>query len=226
MTAQQPMKMAAAEALYETTDCASFSIFTIGSLDGSEEVFSIRIPYVLSFLATGTPCGTVEGINNVQAQEEAQFGPGDYTPNIPLAYWSFRLMIGFGLVAVAVALWGLWLTRRGRTPTGTWWLRAVLLTLAAPYLANSWGWIFTETARQPWTVYGLFQTSDSVSPNTSSAEVWISLISFTLLYGALLVVTIWLMRRTVLAGAPDSVETGYTDERDHDDPDRPLVFAY
>ena len=83
MTEQQPMKMAAAEALWETEQPASFSIFTIGTPDGSAEVFSIRIPYLLSFLATGTFDGKVEGINDLQAQEEARYGPGDYTPNTP-----------------------------------------------------------------------------------------------------------------------------------------------
>ena len=231
MTEQQPMKMAAAEALYDTTDCASFSLFTVGSLDGREEVFSIRVPHLLSWLATGTTCGTVEGINDVQAASVEQFGPGDYTPNIPLTYWSFRLMIGFGAIAMLVALWALWLTRRGRSPSGRWWLRASLLVLATPYLANSFGWIFTETGRQPWTVYGVLQTSDSVSPSVGAWTVGLSLTVFTLLYGALMVVTLWLMRRTVVAGPPDTVVTDYTDERDPDDPesdgpDRPLVFAY
>ena len=91
MTEQQPMKMAAAEALWETEQPASFSIFTIGTPDGTEDIFSIRIPYLLSFLATGTFDGKVEGINDLQAQEEAQFGPGDYTPNTPITYWTFRL---------------------------------------------------------------------------------------------------------------------------------------
>jgi cytochrome d ubiquinol oxidase subunit I len=78
------MKMAAAEALYETAaGPAPFSVFTIGTLDGSEPTFSIDIPNGLSFLATGTFDGEVQGINNLQAQYEQEFGPGDYTPNIP-----------------------------------------------------------------------------------------------------------------------------------------------
>ena len=80
MTEQQPMKMAAAEALWKTEQPASFSIFTIGTLDGSQDVFSIRIPNLLSFLATGTLDGKVEGINDLQAQYEQTYGPGDYRP--------------------------------------------------------------------------------------------------------------------------------------------------
>ncbi len=113
MTEVQPMKMAAAEALYETTDNASFSLITIGTLDGSQEVWSIRVPNVLSFMATGDPSGTVEGINNVQQRFEQQYGPGDYRPNIPVAYWSFRIMMGAGFILILVSIVGLWLTRRG-----------------------------------------------------------------------------------------------------------------
>jgi hypothetical protein len=113
MTKQQPMKMAAAEALYNTSQPAGFSIFTIGSLDGSQETASVRIPDLLSFMATGSPFGEVEGINNLQQEYEQKYGPGDYRPYVPVTYWSFRLMIGFGGLAMLVALW---FTRRGRPP--------------------------------------------------------------------------------------------------------------
>ena len=97
MTQVQPMKMAAAEGLYTTESPASFSVLTIGSLDGSREVFALKIPYLLSYLGTGDPHGTVHGINDLQAQYASQYGPGSYTPIIPVTYWSFRFMIGFGL---------------------------------------------------------------------------------------------------------------------------------
>ena len=117
MTEQQPMKMAAAEALYETSDNAPFSLFTLGTLDGSRAVFQIGLPGMLSFMSTGDVNGTVEGINNLQAEYEKTYGAGDYTPNIPLAYWGFRLMIGFGAIASLFALIVLWRMRKGRTPT-------------------------------------------------------------------------------------------------------------
>ena len=106
MTEVQPMKMAAAEALYTTEQPASFSILTIGTLDGSREVFALKIPYLLSFLGTGDVNGRVEGINDLQAQYVAEFGPGSYTPIIPVTYWRFRLMIGFGVLAALVAALG------------------------------------------------------------------------------------------------------------------------
>ncbi len=114
MTEVQPMKMAAAEGLYDTETSADFSLLTIGSLDGSEEKFSIKIPGLLSFLGTGSTDGTVEGINQLREQYQETYGqdpgekyysPGDYTPIIPLTYWTFRIMIGLGLLAAAIAGW-------------------------------------------------------------------------------------------------------------------------
>ena len=99
MTQVQPMKMAAAEALYNTKSSAGFSIFTIGTLEGGDEVFSLRVPRLLSYLAAGDFNAEVEGINNLQAAYSAKYGPGDYTPNIPLTYWAFRLMMGVGMAA-------------------------------------------------------------------------------------------------------------------------------
>jgi cytochrome d ubiquinol oxidase subunit I len=222
MTEVQPMKMAAAEALYQTEKPASFSVFTVGTLDGSKEIFSIKLPYLLSFLATGHFDGQVKGINSLQDAYEQLYGPGSYKPNIPLTYWTFRLMIGVGMASAAVALWLLWTTRRGRAPA-PWliWLAAPLPLL--PLIANTFGWVFTETGRQPWLVFGLLPTASGVSPGTTSGEVITSLAGFTLLYGALAVVETKLMLRTIrggLAGTDDPPEVS------PDQPDKPLSFAY
>jgi cytochrome bd ubiquinol oxidase subunit I len=201
MTEQQPMKMAAAEALWETQQPASFSIFTIGTLDGSQDVVSIRIPSVLSFLATGTFDGRVEGINDLQKAEEARFGPGDYTPNTPITYWTFRLMIGMGALAALVGAWFLFTMRKGRTPRGRTVLLAALLPFL-PLLANSFAWLFTEIGRQPWVVFGLMFTATGVSPTAGTVEVLITMIGFTLLYGALAAVMLGLVVRRGRAGLP------------------------
>jgi cytochrome d ubiquinol oxidase subunit I len=201
MTEQQPMKMAAAEALWDTQQPASFSIFTIGTPDGTEDVFSIRIPNLLSFLATGTFDGKVEGINDLQAMEEARFGPGDYTPNTPVTYWTFRWMIGAGALAAAAAAWFLFAMRRGRVPGRV----VVVVAVALPFLplaANSFGWLFTEIGRQPWIVYGLMWTAAGVSPTSTSFEVALTMLGFTVLYGALAAVMLGLVVRRVRAGLP------------------------
>ncbi|MFF5083527.1 cytochrome ubiquinol oxidase subunit I [Actinoplanes sp. NPDC000266] len=223
MTEQQPMKMAAAEALYENAAPAGFSIFTIGSLNGEEELYSVRIPSLLSFLGTGTFDGEVEGIDNLQAEYEQKYGPGEYAPSIPVTYWSFRLMMGFGIATMAVALVALWAMRRGRTPTNRWLWLAVILSFGGPLAANSFGWIFTEMGRQPWTVFGLFKTSESVSPSVSTGEAATSLITLTVLYGVLAVVEAGLFLKYARAGAPEIPPPSGSDSSDED---RPLAFAY
>src|SRR6266700_1616714 len=119
MTMYQPMKMAAAEALYHTAQPAPFSLFTIGTLNGSRPVFQVTLPRLLSFLATGNFSGQVKGIDNIQALYAQVYGPGSYTPIIPVTYWSFRLMIGLGMLAALIALIVLWTLRKGRVPAAS-----------------------------------------------------------------------------------------------------------
>ncbi|MBN1170881.1 MAG: cytochrome ubiquinol oxidase subunit I, partial [Micromonosporaceae bacterium] len=171
MTKQEPMKMAASEALYETTTSASFSIITITSADGREELYSIRIPKLLSFMSTATLDGEVEGINDLQAEAEAEHGPGNYVPYVPLVFWTFRVMVGLGGIATGIAAAALWFSRRHRAPVSRWLWVATASAAFLPLLANSAGWIMTEFGRQPWTVYGVLTTAASVSPSASLAEV-------------------------------------------------------
>jgi cytochrome d ubiquinol oxidase subunit I len=225
MTEVQPMKMAAAEALYQTEAPASFSILTIGTLDGSRPVFEITIPYLLSFLATGTFDGEVQGINDLQAQYVTEFGPGSYTPIIPVTYWTFRLMIGFGALAALVALWALWAQRRGRVPTNRWLVRAGLVLPLLPLAGNAAGWIFTEMGRQPWIVFSEMLTRDGVSRSVSTGEVVTSFAAFTVLYGLLAVVEVRLLLKYARAGLPEPAPPAAPGPPDQDQ-DRPLEFAY
>ena len=219
MTEQQPMKMAAAEALYETKSSAPFSLFTLGTLDGSRPVFQIGLPGILSFMSTGNTSGTVEGINDLQAQYEKTYGPGNYKPVIPIAYWGFRLMIGFGAIATLFALMTLYRMRKGGSPVGKKWFLPAMLTMPfLPILANSFGWIFTESARQPWVVFGLMKTADGVSPVVSAGSVLFTMITFTALYGVLAVIEFKLMIRAIQVG-PEKVSAKA-------DSDRTLTMAY
>lgn len=224
MTDQQPMKMAAAEALYDSTANAPFSLFTLGTLDGSKSVFQIGLPSVLSFMSTGNFNGVVEGVNDLEAAYDKQYGAGNYTPNIPLAYWSFRLMMGFGFIGTFFALLGLWQMRKGRTPKGKWFYPAMVSLPFIPLAANSFGWIFTETARQPWAVFGLIKTEDGVSAVVSAGAVLFTMIVFTLLYGVLAFIEVGLTLRVI--------KMGPTEELDYADPQlggseaKQLVMAY
>ena len=222
MTDVQPMKMAAAEALYETAQPAPFSLFTVGTLDGSEPVFQLEVPGVLSFLGTGSFDGEVQGINDLQAEYEQRFGPGNYKPIIPVTYWTFRLMIGFGVLAALAGLWALWASRGGRTPKGRWLGWAGLALPLLPLAANSMGWIFTEMGRQPWIVFSQMLTANGVSPTVGARSVITSLIVYTVLYGILAVVEVGLLLKYARAGVPEVVAPPERPESG----DRPLAFAY
>jgi len=235
MTDVQPMKMAAAEGLYDTEASADFSLLTIGTLDGSRETFSIKIPGLLSFLGTGHTDGTVEGINQLREQYQEEYGqdpgatyysPGDYTPIIPVTYWTFRIMIGLGLLGALVAGWVLLATRRGRVPRGRLLLWSAVALPFLPLFANSFGWIFTELGRQPWSVFGLMTTAQSVSPGVGAGQMLTSLIVLTLLYGVLAVVEVRLLFTYIARGA-DELPAPPADPDDPDaGADRPLAFAY
>ncbi len=224
MTEQQPMKMAAAEALYDSQSSAPFSLLTIGTLDGSKSVFQIGLPSVLSFMSTGNFDGVVEGVNDLEAKYDKQFGAGDYTPNIPLAYWSFRLMMGFGFIGVFFALLALWQMRKGGTPKGKWFYPAMISLPFLPLLANSFGWIFTETARQPWAVFGLIKTADGVSAVVSAGAVLFTMIVFTLLYGFLAFIEVGLTLRVIKMGPAEELD--YADPKLGGSEDKQLVMAY
>ena len=231
MTQVQPMKMAAAEALYDTKKSAPFSILTVSSLNGKTEKVAVTVPGLLSFLGTGSFDGTVQGINQLEHEYQVRYATdphtraATYTPVLPLTYWSFRFMIGFGLLAAAGAVAALWtLRKRNAAPArARWWGWLGPALLLAPVLANSLGWIFTETGRQPWLVFGLFTTADGVSPGVSAGEVLTSLLVFTLLYGVLAVVEVGLTLRYIRAGAPPAPRPP---DEESDDADRPLAFAY
>jgi cytochrome d ubiquinol oxidase subunit I len=204
ITEVQPMKMAAAEALYATTTGAPFSLFALGNPGGGRPFFSLELPYLLSVLAEGDPGATVQGIDDLQAQYAAQFGPGSYVPMIPVAFWTFRLMIGVGMLAAAVAAYYLWSTRRGRAAHRLL-VRFLPLIPILPAAANTLGWIFTETARQPWLAFGISRVADGVSPGLTRGEVLLSLLGFAVVYGVLAVVWLRLVRhlsRQPLAAAP------------------------
>jgi cytochrome d ubiquinol oxidase subunit I len=199
ITEVQPMKMAAAEALYTTTTGAPFSVFAIGGLSADRPSFTLEIPWLLSILAKGSPGATVQGIDDLQAAYAAQYGPGSYVPMIPVAFWSFRLMIGIGMLAALVAAIYLWTSRKGRTPHRML-LRWLPLIPLLPTAANSIGWVFTETARQPWIAFGISTVADGISPGLTSGEVIASLAGFTLVYGVLAV--LWLRLVTHLSRQP------------------------
>jgi cytochrome d ubiquinol oxidase subunit I len=211
---QQPMKMAAAEALYNTTKGASFSIFAVGAFKTNPKHLDpdVRIPHLLSLIATLSWNGTVKGINQVNAAEQKQYGPGNYVPILGVTYWSFRLMVGAGTFMFLLTALGLALMRAGKLERSRWFGRAAVAGIFVPIIANWSGWIFTEMGRQPWVVYGLLKTSQSRSPDVSEGSIIISLVAYVLLYGVLIAVGTRLFVREIKHGPDDPPGPGGPDE--------------
>jgi cytochrome bd ubiquinol oxidase subunit I len=193
----QPMKIAAAEALWNTQKHASFSLFQIGGFTESDQTpsFSIEVPGLLAWLATGSFQGTVQGLNQVQQQEVQAYGQGNYIPPVRTVYWSMRVMAYSGTIVFLVAALGAYLLWRRRLERTRWYLWAAVFTIPLPFLAAFAGWLLTEVGRQPWIVYGLLRTVDASSPSVSEWTVGVSLGVFITLYAALGVTDFVLMRR-------------------------------
>ena len=218
LTDAQPMKIASAEALWDTEEGAPLSLFAIGDVDERENIVDIGIPRGLSLLATNTLDAEVEGINDIQARYEEEFGPGNYIPAVGVTYWSFRIMVGAGMLMIALSLFGLFSSLKGRIAATDrrWnrlWLQVLPWAIALPFIANTAGWVLTEMGRQPWVVYGQLLTADGVSQSVSRWEVILTLSGFTLVYGVLMVVTLGLIKRQIDKGAPE--ETGEDVDEDH-----------
>ena len=210
VTNNQPMKIASTEALWTTQQPASFSLFQIGgwSSEDPTPTYSIEIPGLLSFLATNSFHGKVVGIDELQKQDEQQYGPGNYVPDVKLVYWSMRVMAYLATLLAMLALWGAWLLHRKRLESAKWFQRAALVSIAFPFLCNFAGWILTEAGRQPWVVYGLLKTSDAVSPTSSTLIVGGSLAVFMTLYAGLGVADFVLMRRYARLDPPETDADG------------------
>jgi cytochrome d ubiquinol oxidase subunit I len=208
VTSAQSMKIAASEAQWNTCEPCGFSLFQIGGFSEQDQTpsFSITVPRVLSYMATGSFDGTVQGLNQLQAQEQSKYGPGNYMPNIEVIYWSMRVMAFLGVLMLLVAAVGAWLYWKQRLERARWFQWTAIVAIAFPYIAATSGWILTEMGRQPWIVQGLLLTSKANSPSVSAAWLAVSLGFFVTLYVVLGVVDFVLMRRYARPDRPSRRE--------------------
>ena len=242
------MKMAAAEGLFDTETNAGMRLFVIGDVDATKAIFELKVPGLLTLISGEE---TVQGVNDLRQQyategflkndgsrtqiqqEYASTLAEDYSgvdpaPNVPVSFWTFRLMIGLGMAGTAMGVAMLWLLRKDKLPPeGKFWDRvwtpAMFALPLLPLFAISFGWIFTEMGRQPWLVAGVMPTAAGVSTSVSAVSVLISMIVYTLLYGVLAVIEVGLFLRYVKKGLPDDT---VVDLDDHTDEDAPMSFAY
>jgi cytochrome bd ubiquinol oxidase subunit I len=208
VTSAQSMKIAASEAQWNTCQPCGFSLFQIGGFTAQDPTpsFSITVPRLLSYMATGSFDGQVQGLNQLQKQEERQFGHGNYMPDVRTIYWSMRVMAFAGVLMFLVAAVGAWLYWKRRLERARWFHWTALGSIALPYIAATAGWILTEMGRQPWIVQGLLKTSQANSPSVGTTWLGISLGVFVTLYVVLGVVDFVLMRRYARPGRPEPQE--------------------
>jgi cytochrome d ubiquinol oxidase subunit I len=186
------MKIAAAEAVWVTEDPADFLVIAGIDEAGQTNTFELRVPKALSFLLYNKFSGEVKGLIDLQAEAVTQYGEGNYIPPVALSFWSFRIMVGSGTLMALLAFLAL-IRPKVKFLQKPWLLKSLLPAAILPYLGSTFGWILTETARQPWIVYGLQKVEDAVSPNVTGGTVLLSLILFTVLLGGVVGVTGWLM---------------------------------
>jgi cytochrome bd ubiquinol oxidase subunit I len=207
----QPMKMAASEGLWgKSGDPAPWTVFANIDPENKTNTGELKIPYLLSFLSYSKFSGEVKGMNELQAQYEQEYGPGDYIPPVRTTFWSFRIMIMAGSAMILLTMYAVYLMWRKKLDLpNTWFMRLALWGIALPPIANTAGWIMTEFGRQPWTVFGLMQTKDSVSPNITSGQVLFSVIAFSAIYAILGAIMVGLFIKVIRKGP-------YHMDHDHD----------
>ena len=213
----QPMKMAAAEGLWEDSgDPAAWTLFANIDVENRESTGRIDIPYLLSYLAYSEFSGKVEGMDTLEAKMIEQHGEGSYLPPVKTVFWSFRIMAGTGGVLIVIAALALWFNYRKTLEQKTWLLKLLVLSILIPYISNSFGWIMSEVGRQPWVVNGLMETATAVSPNVTANQILFSLIAFSTIYAILGAVMVWLFVRVIKRGpeAPPKANVEATDPFD------------
>lgn len=202
----QPMKMAASEALWETTgDSAPWTVWAWIDTKSKTNSGEFQIPNALSILAYDKLHGSVKGMNDLQKEYEAKYGPGNYIPPVKTTFWSFRIMVGAGVLMILLSLYGTWRMMRNKLEESRRFMRVMIWAIALPYIANTTGWIMTEVGRQPWVVFGYQTAAQGVSTNVSAAMVWTSLIGFTLVYGILAAVLVYLYVHFIRKGTDAAV---------------------
>jgi cytochrome d ubiquinol oxidase subunit I len=187
----QPPKLAAMESHWETVKGAPMYLLVIPDEKNQRNaVEAFGIPGVLSFLAHGSFCAEVKGLNDYPAEER---------PPVLLTFLSFRLMVGLGtlfpLLAVLAWFW------KNSIPEKQWFAKILTWCIPLPWIAIMAGWTLAEVGRQPWIVWGVMKTKDAASPVPASS-VALSLLAFIVVYAALGLVAVWLLRKYARLGPP------------------------
>ena len=194
----QPAKIAAIEGLWET-EHGGTALNLVGLPDMNAEVtrYAIRIPHLGSLILTHSWNGEIRGLKDFPPQDR---------PFSPIVFWTFRLMAGLGMLMLLTALLGLWLRLRGRLYETRWYQWLVFCMGPSGIVALLAGWITTEVGRQPWTVYGVVRTIDSVSP-ISAQQAGVSLLILVMVYFLVFGTGVYYMLKMMSKGPGEGIES-------------------
>jgi len=187
----QPAKLAAIEAHWEREARAPLALFAIPDQKAETNHYAVEVPLLGSLILTHDVNGVVPGLK--------EFPPEDRAPAI-IPFFAFRIMVGMGLVMLALVAVGLWLRLRGHLYDRGWFLRALIWGTPLGFIAVVAGWTTTEVGRQPWTVYGVMRTAHSVTPSLTGSDVLISLLGYMVVYCIMFPAGLWMVMRIVRAG--------------------------
>jgi len=191
----QPAKLAAIEGDFRTETPTRLNLFAIPDQNAATDRFDIAIPQLGSIILTHSWNGTVKGLD--------QFPRQDW-PTVIFPFFAFRIMVGVGLLMLALVIWANWMRRGGRLFRSAHLLRLFEFTAPLGFIAVLGGWITTETGRQPWTVYGLLRTVDSVSPSLTGWDVLVSLLGYIIAY-AVIFPSGWIVRSRIVRRGPEGM---------------------
>jgi len=191
----QPAKVAAIEANWETQARAPWVAFAWPDAEAEVNRFAIEIPLAGSLILTHDVNGVVPGLKDVPRDERAP---------VAIPFFAFRIMLGIGGLFLLMVVVGLWLRYRKRLYESTYFLKACIVTAPLGFVAVLAGWTTTEVGRQPWTVYGLLRTADSVTPSLTGPDVLLSLIGYIVAYLVIFPAGIFFMARVLGHGPADT----------------------
>jgi cytochrome d ubiquinol oxidase subunit I len=199
----QPEKIAAIEGLWETQSGAPLILFALPDQQYETNRWSIELPKLSSLVLTHDLNGQLKGIKETDKRDR---------PNVPIVFFSFRIMVGLGLVMILVGSLGCLLLRNGRLYRSRFFLVGCVLMMPIGFVATIAGWIVSEAGRQPWVIYGIVRTSEMVKP-LSAAAVEHSLLMIGCVYASTLVGFIYLIGRFIKRGPSSGYAPGYEGSR-------------
>lgn len=187
----QPAKLAAIEARWETAQRVPLTLFAIPDDETESNAYALDVPWLGSLVLTHSLDGEVKGLKDF---------PVDQRPPVPIPFFAFRAMVGFAIIMLGLVIFGGWLRWQGRLYDNVLFLRACQIIAPIGFFAVISGWLVTEVGRQPWTVYGLMRTADSVTPSLTAFDVTLSILGYALVYLLIYPTGLLLILRVVRRG--------------------------